>query len=82
MLDYSIHWNSLTSLPIAIHFNDKDSILIGLPVFPRVISDSIAGTAFITSEQANDLASGYVIVMIHTIKYPYGEVMATMNKQQ
>jgi len=81
MLDYSIHWNSLTSLPIAIHINDKDSIMINLPVFPRVLSDSISGTAFISSGQADDMSAGYVYVMIHTIKYPYGEVIATMNKQ-
>lgn len=79
--NYSIHWNSLTSFPIAIHFNDKDSIMIGLPVFPRVLNDSISGSRHITSEQADDLSAGYVFVMIHTIKYPLGEVMASMDKQ-
>ena len=78
--DYSIHWDSLSSLPIAIHINDKDSIMIGLPVFPRVLSDSVSGTAIISSEQAADLSSGYVFVMIHTIKYPYGEIMASIGR--
>jgi hypothetical protein len=79
--NFNIHWYSLTSLPIAIHFNDKDSIMFGLPVFPRVLNDSISGSVHITSKHADDLSAGYVFVMIHTINYPYGEVMASIDKQ-
>jgi CHRD domain-containing protein len=79
--NYTIHWNMLTSLPLAIHIHDLDSIMIALPVFPRVLSDSIAGTSHLTSKQADDLSSGYIYVLIATIKYPYGEVMASLDKQ-
>jgi len=79
--DYNIHWNLLTSLPIAIHIHDNDTIMIALPVFPRVLNDSIAGTSYLSSKQADDLSAGYIYVLIGTIKYPLGEVMASLDKQ-
>ncbi|HLY68932.1 MAG TPA: CHRD domain-containing protein [Puia sp.] len=80
-MTYSFSWHSLSSTPIAMHFHDNGPVIISITGFPAATTQTMAGTATFTSVQAQDLASGYVFVMIHTANYPGGEIMAPLVKQ-
>jgi CHRD domain len=80
-LDYNIHWDSLSSRPVAMLIDDNGSIMTNINVFSRFVTDSVSGTVVLTTAQANDLAAGSIYVMIPTIKYPDGEIMASLNAQ-
>ena len=80
-MSYNIKWNSLTTLPVGMHFHDDGPVIIQITGFPVSLTGSIAGKANFTSNQANDLVAGKIYVMIHTDKYPSGEIMATLTKK-
>lgn len=78
VLTYYISWNSLSSLPIAMHFHDNGPVIVMITGFPVALSGSVSGTCTLTSEQATDLANGGIYAMIHTINYNSGEIYATL----
>ena len=80
-LKYTITWHSLSSEPIAMHFHDNGPVIITITGFPVSTDQTFSGTATFTSQQANDLASGYIFVMIHTQTYVSGEIMAPLKKE-
>jgi hypothetical protein len=81
LIDYKINWNGLTTTPVAMHFHDNGPIIVKINNFPVGLSGSVSGSASFTAAQATDLVSGYIYIMIHTQKYPNGEIMATLVKQ-
>jgi len=80
-LDYTITWHSLTTLPVGMHFHDAGPIIIKINNFPVSLDGTVSGTANLSSKQADDLAAGSVYAMIHSQKFPNGEIMAYLSKQ-
>jgi hypothetical protein len=80
-MTYNIKWNTLTTLPVGMHFHDDGPVIIQITGFPVSLTGSISGKANFTTNQANDLVGGKIFVMIHTEKYPSGEIMATLLKK-
>jgi hypothetical protein len=80
-ISYNIKWDSLTTLPVGMHFHDDGPVIIQITGFPVSLTGSISGKANFTTNQANDLVAGKIYVMIHTDKYPSGEIMATLTKK-
>jgi hypothetical protein len=78
---YTITWHALSSKPIAMHFHDNGPVIISITGFPVATDQSLTGTATFSTTQASDLALGYIFVMIHTINFPGGEIMAPLVKQ-
>lgn len=81
LIDYNINWNALTTNPVAMHFHDNGPIIVKINNFTVGLNGSASGSASFTATQGADLASGYIYIMIHTEKYPNGEIMATLTKQ-
>ncbi len=81
LIDYKINWNGLTTVPVAMHFHDNGPIIVKISNFTVGLNGSATGSASFTATQAADLLSGYIYIMIHTQKYPNGEIMATLTKQ-
>ncbi len=81
VLEYTIYWHSLTTLPVGMHFHDNGPIIAKINNFPALISDSASGSFTLTASQADDLQAGYIYVQIHTQKYPSGEILAYLEKQ-
>ena len=80
-ISYNIKWSSLTTLPVGMHFHDDGPVIIQISGFPVSLTGSISGKANFTVNQSNDLVNGKIYVMIHTDKYPSGEIMATLVKK-
>jgi hypothetical protein len=80
-LDYTISWHSLTTLPVGMHFHDAGPIIVKINNYPVALDGMVTGTAILTSKQADDLAAGFIYAMIHSQKYPNGEIMAYLFKQ-
>jgi hypothetical protein len=80
-LDYTISWHALTTLPVGMHFHDAGPIIIKINDFPVALDGTVSGTAMLSSKQAEDLAAGSIYAMIHSQKYPGGEIMAYLFKQ-
>jgi len=80
-ITYNIKWNSLSTLPVAMHFHDDGPVIIKITGFPVSLTESLSGKASFTQNQANDLVAGKIYIMIHTAKYPSGEIMATLMKK-
>jgi CHRD domain-containing protein len=80
-LDYTISWHSLTTSPVGMHFHDAGPIIIKINNFPVALDGTVSGSAVLSSNQADDLAAGSIYAMIHSQKYPNGEIMAYLFKQ-
>ncbi|HEY4874796.1 MAG TPA: CHRD domain-containing protein [Puia sp.] len=80
-MTYSFTWHALSSQPIAMHFHDNGPVIIAITGFPVATDQTMTGTATFSTIQAEDLASGFIFVMIHTTDYPGGEIMAPIVKQ-
>jgi hypothetical protein len=80
-MTYSFTWHALSSQPIAMHFHDNGPVIIAISGFPAATDQTMTGTATFSTIQAQDLASGFIFVMIHTANYPGGEIMAPLVKQ-
>ncbi len=80
-ITYTITWHSLTTNPIAMHFHDNGPVIVTLTGYPVATDQTSSGTVTFSNTQAEDLASGLIFVMIHTSKYPGGEIMAPLVKQ-
>jgi CHRD domain len=80
-LDYTISWHSLSTLPVGMHFHDAGPIIIKINNFPVALDGTVSGSAVLTSNQADDLGAGSIYAMIHSQKYPNGEIMAYLFKQ-
>ena len=80
-LSYTIIWHSLTSQPIAMHFHDNGPVIVTIMGYPVATDQTLTSTANFSTTQSQDLASGLIFVMIHTSKYPGGEIMAPLVKQ-
>jgi hypothetical protein len=80
-LDYTISWNSLTTLPVGMHFHDAGPIIIKINNFPVTLDGTVSGSAILSDKQADDLAADSIYAMIHSQKYPNGEIMAYLSKQ-
>jgi CHRD domain len=79
--NYTITWHSLSSEPIAMHFHDNGPVIITITGFPVSTDQTFSGTANFSTQQASDLALGYIFVMIHTQTYVGGEIMAPLKKE-
>jgi hypothetical protein len=80
-LKYSFSWKSLTSDPVQMHFHDDGPVIVKLTGFPVTTDGIFSGSAFLSTAQGADLASGNIYAMIHTQNYTAGEIMATLKKQ-
>jgi CHRD domain-containing protein len=80
-LTYSITWHSLTSTPIAMHFHDNGPVIITITGYQAATDQSMTGKASFSTTQTDDLEGGRIFVMIHTVNYPGGEIMAPLVKQ-
>jgi hypothetical protein len=80
-LTYNVTWHSLSSMPIAMHFHDNGPVIISITGYPVATDQTMAGTASFSSTQTTDLEAGRIFVMIHTVNYPGGEIMAHLVKQ-
>jgi hypothetical protein len=81
VLTYTITWHALTSTPIAMHFHDNGPVIITITGYPVATDQSMSATATFDETQATDLAGGRVFVMIHTVNYPGGEIMAPLVRK-
>ena len=80
-LDYTITWHGLTTFPVGMHFHDAGPIIIKINNFPVTLDGTVSGSAVLTSSQADDLEAGSIYAMIHSQKYPNGEIMSYLFKQ-
>jgi hypothetical protein len=64
-----------------MHFHDDGPVIVQLSGFPVSETGSLQGKATFTVSQGLDLAAGRIYAMIHTEKYPAGEIRATMIRQ-
>jgi hypothetical protein len=81
-LSYTITWHSLSSNPIAMHFHDNGPVIVSITGYPVSTDQSFSGIANFSTTQANDLALGYIFVMIHTANFPSGEIIAPLVVKQ
>jgi hypothetical protein len=80
-LSYQLTWDSLSTLPIAMHFHDDGPVIVPINGYPATQSGTVQGVATLTSQQAQDLAAGLIYAMIHTSTYTSGEIQAYLKKQ-
>ena len=80
-LDYTISWHSLTTLPVGMHFHDAGPIIVKINNFPVAVDGMVSGSAILSARQGDDLAAGSIYAMIHSQRYPNGEIMAYLFRQ-
>ena len=80
-LTYQFSWDSLSSNPAQMHFHDAGPVILQITGFPFAKDGTLSGTATFTPSQGNDLAAGSIYVMIHTLDYTSGEILAYLKKQ-
>ncbi|MGQ8337760.1 CHRD domain-containing protein [Sunxiuqinia sp. A32] len=81
VLSYAVTWSGLGSEVANMHFHNAGPVLSGITGFSTAVSGTVSGNTTLTSEEANDLASGNIYVQIHTANYPGGEILATLTKK-